>query len=215
MASFNKVLLMGNLTREPELRYTSGNSVAVCEFGIAINRRFTQGDGQAKDETCFVDIVVWGKQGESCQRFLKKGASVFIEGRLVYEQWAERDTQKRRSRLRVTAERVQFLSARADGSIGGGDVAMPEEDPMQGGYAAPRQPMQYGGGMMQQPMQRQAPPMQQAPRQPYARQQYDTPPPQQQVYRSNMPQQPMMPQSMPEPEMPEEDPLENVDDIPF
>ena len=215
MASFNKVLLMGNLTREPDLRYTSGNSVAVCEFGIAINRRFTQGDGQAKDETCFVDIVVWGKQGESCQRFLKKGASVFIEGRLVYEQWAERDTQKRRSRLRVTAERVQFLSARADGSIGG-DVAMPEEDPMQGGYAAPRQPMQYGGGMMQQPMQRQAPPMQQqAPRQPYARQQYDTPPPQQQVYRSNMQQQPMMPQSMPEPEMPEEDPLENVDDIPF
>ena len=215
MASFNKVLLMGNLTREPELRYTSGNSVAVCEFGIAINRRFTQGDGQAKDETCFVDIVVWGKQGESCQRFLKKGASVFIEGRLVYEQWAERDTQKRRSRLRVTAERVQFLSARADGSIGG-EVAMPEEDPMQGGYAAPRQPMQYGGGMMQQPMQRQAPPMQQqAPRQPYARQQYDTPPPQQQVYRSNMQQQPMMPQSMPEPEMPEEDPLENVDDIPF
>jgi single-strand DNA-binding protein len=215
MASFNKVLLMGNLTREPELRYTSGNSVAVCEFGIAINRRFTQGDGQAKDETCFVDIVVWGKQGESCQRFLKKGASVFIEGRLVYEQWAERDTQKRRSRLRVTAERVQFLSARADGSIGGGDVAMPEEDPMQGGYAAPRQPMQYGGGMMQQPMQRQAHPMQKAPRQPYARQQYDTPPPQQQVYRSNMQQQPMMPQSMPEPEMPEEDPLENVDDIPF
>ena len=213
MASFNKVLLMGNLTREPELRYTSGNSVAVCEFGIAINRRFTQGDGQAKDETCFVDIVVWGKQGESCQRFLKKGASVFIEGRLVYEQWAERDTQKRRSRLRVTADRVQFLSARADGAMGG-EVAMPEEDPMQGGYAAPRQPMQYGGGMMQQPMQRQAP-MQQAPRQPYARQQYDTPPPQQQVYRSNMQQQPMMPQSMPEPEMPEEDPLENVDDIPF
>ena len=214
MASFNKVLLMGNLTREPELRYTSGNSVAVCEFGIAINRRFTQGDGQAKDETCFVDIVVWGKQGESCQRFLKKGASVFIEGRLVYETWAERDTQKRRSRLRVTAERVQFLSARADGSMGG-EVAMPEEDPLQGGYAAPRQPMQYGGGMMQQPMQRQAP-MQQAPRQQYARQQYDTPPPQQQVYRSNnMQQQPMMPQSMPEPEMPEEDPLENVDDIPF
>lgn len=214
MASFNKVLLMGNLTREPELRYTSGNSVAVCEFGIAINRRFTQGDGQAKDETCFVEIVVWGKQGESCQRFLKKGASVFIEGRLVYEQWAERETQKRRSRLRVTAERVQFLSARADGM--GGEVAMPEEDPMQGGYAAPRQPMQYGGGMQQQMPRQQQPMQQQAPRQPYARQQYDTPPPQQQVYRSNnMQQQPMMPQSMPEPEMPEEDPLENVDDIPF
>lgn len=211
MASFNKVLLMGNLTREPELRYTSGNSVAVCEFGIAINRHFTQVDGQAKDETCFVEIVVWGKQGESCQKYLKKGSNVFIEGRLVYEQWAERDTQKRRSRLRVTAERVQFLSARPEGAIGGEPMGM-DEDPMQGGYAAPRQPMQYGG-MQQMPRQQQ--PMQQQ-RQPYARQQYDTPPPQQQVYRSNpMQQQPMMPQSMPEPEMPEEDPLENVDDIPF
>ncbi|MBR2425931.1 MAG: single-stranded DNA-binding protein [Lentisphaeria bacterium] len=214
MASLNKVLLMGNLTREPELRYTSGNSVAVCEFGIAINRHFTQTDGQTKEDTCFVDIIVWGKQGESCQKYLKKGSNVFIEGRLVYETWAERDTQKRRSRLRVTAERVQFLTARADGISAGEPMGM-EEDPMQGGYAAPRQPMQYGGMQQQPMMQRQ--PMQQ--RQPYARQQYDAPPPQQQVYRSNnnmMQQQPMPPpQSMPEPEMPEEDPLENVDDIPF
>ena len=108
-ASLNKVLLMGNLTREPELRYTPGTNSAVCEFGIAINRRFIQ-NGQEKDETCFLDIVVWGKQAESCSRFLQKGASVFIEGRLVYDTWTEKDTQKKRSRIRVTAERVQFLS---------------------------------------------------------------------------------------------------------
>ena len=97
-ASLNKVLLMGNLTREPELRYTPGTNSAVCEFGIAINRRFIQ-NGQEKDETCFLDIVVWGKQAESCSRFLQKGASVFIEGRLVYDTWTEKDTQKKRSRM--------------------------------------------------------------------------------------------------------------------
>jgi len=93
MASLNKVFLMGNLTRDPELRYIPGTNSAVCEFGIAVNRRFMQAGGQEKDETCFVEIVVWGKQAESCSRFLQKGASVLIEGRLVYDQWVERDTQ--------------------------------------------------------------------------------------------------------------------------
>ena len=110
MASLNKVLLMGNLTRNPEIRYTPSGS-AVCEFGMAINRRFMQANGQERDETCFVDIVVWGKQAESTSRFLQKGSSVFIEGRLVYDQWEEKDTQKKRSRLRVNADRVQSLTA--------------------------------------------------------------------------------------------------------
>lgn len=113
MASLNKVLLMGNLTRNPEIRYTPSGS-AVCEFGMAINRRFMQANGQERDETCFVDIVVWGKQAESTSRFLQKGSSVFIEGRLVYDQWEEKDTQKKRSRLRVNADRVQFLDRRDD-----------------------------------------------------------------------------------------------------
>ena len=114
MASLNKVLLIGNLTRDPELRYLTGGNSAVCEFGIAINRRFMQASGQEKDETCFLEIVVWGKQAETCSRFLQKGSTVFIEGRLVYDQWTEKDTQKKRSRVRVTAERVQFLSGRRD-----------------------------------------------------------------------------------------------------
>ncbi|MBR4884582.1 MAG: single-stranded DNA-binding protein [Lentisphaeria bacterium] len=195
-ASLNKVLLMGNLTREPELRYTPGTNSAVCEFGIAINRRFIQ-NGQEKDETCFLDIVVWGKQAESCSRFLQKGASVFIEGRLVYDTWTEKDTQKKRSRIRVTAERVQFLSQQQSGRRDDGmDAGMVEEDPT-ASYDAPR-PQSYS-----------RPQPQGQPR--YQRQQYDAPQ-QQPRYQQPRPAQAPMPQPPP---MPEGDPLEDVDDIPF
>ena len=195
-ASLNKVLLMGNLTREPELRYTPGTNSAVCEFGIAINRRFIQ-NGQEKDETCFLDIVVWGKQAESCSRFLQKGASVFIEGRLVYDTWTEKDTQKKRSRIRVTAERVQFLNQQQSGRRDDGmDAGMVEEDPT-ASYDAPR-PQSYS-----------RPQPQGQPR--YQRQQYDAPQ-QQPRYQQPRPAQAPMPQPPP---MPEGDPLEDVDDIPF
>ena len=195
-ASLNKVLLMGNLTREPELRYTPGTNSAVCEFGIAINRRFIQ-NGQEKDETCFLDIVVWGKQAESCSRFLQKGASVFIEGRLVYDTWTEKDTQKKRSRIRVTAERVQFLSQQQSGRRDDGmDAGMVEEDPT-ASYDAPR-PQSYS-----------RPQPQGQPR--YQRQQYDAPQ-QQPRYQQPRPAQAPIPQPPP---MPEGDPLEDVDDIPF
>jgi single-strand DNA-binding protein len=132
MASLNRVLLIGNLTRNPEIRYTPSGS-AVCEFGIAVNRRFVQANGAEKDEACFIDIVVWGKQAESTSRYLQKGSSVFIEGRLVYDQWEEKETQKKRSRLRVNAERVQFLDRRDDGR-GGMPGEFPDAPPQQGGY---------------------------------------------------------------------------------
>ena len=113
----NKVFLMGNLTREPELRYTPGGA-AVCEFGIAINRTFTS-NNQTREEVCFVDIVVWGKSGELCQRYLNKGSQALIEGRLQYDQWEDKNTGKRSSRLRVIAENVQFVGARREGAEGG------------------------------------------------------------------------------------------------
>ncbi len=116
MASYNKVLLMGNLTRKPELRYTPSGT-AVCEFTIAVNRRFTQGNTQ-KEETCYVDITVWDRQGDNCSRFLDKGSSVFIEGRLQLDTWTDKTDQKKRSRLRVVAENVQFLSRREGGQTG-------------------------------------------------------------------------------------------------
>ena len=123
---------MGNLTRNPELRYIAGGS-AVCEFGIAINRKFVAG-GQDREETTFVDIVVWGRSAESCSRFLAKGSSVFIEGRLQLDQWEDQQGGKR-SRLRVVAENVQFIGARRDGA-GNSDA------PAQGGAPAG----QTGGG---------------------------------------------------------------------
>jgi len=110
MASFNKVLLMGNLTRDPELRYTSSGA-AVASFGLAVNRKFKQGE-EWKDEVCFVDITVWAKQGENCAQYLK-GSLVFLEGRLNYQTW-EADGGQKRSKLEVVANNVQFLTRQGD-----------------------------------------------------------------------------------------------------
>ena len=105
MASLNKVFLLGNLTRDPDLRYTPSGS-AVCEFGIAVSRRFSA-NGAEQDEVCFVDIVVWSKQAENCKQYLSKGSPALIEGRLQFDQWEDRNGGGKRSRLRVLAERVQ------------------------------------------------------------------------------------------------------------
>jgi single-strand DNA-binding protein len=112
MASLNKVFLMGNITRDIDVRYTP-SGVAVCDMSLAINR-FFGGEGQQREETTFVDIVVWNKQAESCGRFLRKGSPCFVEGRLQLDTWEDKETGQKRSRLRVVAERVQFLSSRQD-----------------------------------------------------------------------------------------------------
>ncbi len=116
MASFNKVLLMGNLTRDPELRFTSNGS-ALAKFGLAVNRKYKAGE-EWKEEVCFVDITVWGKQAENCAEYLSKGRPVFIEGRLQFSSWETDDGQKR-NKLEVVANTVQFL-----GQSGGGKPGM-------------------------------------------------------------------------------------------
>ena len=108
MASLNRVLLMGNLTKDPEVRYTPSGT-AVGDLRLAVNRRYRTADGQDRDETCFVGIVVWGRQAETCGEYLHKGSPVLVEGRLQFEEW-EKDGKKN-SRLRVVAERVQFLGS--------------------------------------------------------------------------------------------------------
>jgi len=108
MAALNKVILLGNLTRDPELRYTP-QGTAVCSFGLAVNHRYALASGEAREETCFVDMDVWGQQAQSCSTYLRKGAPALVEGRLRLDQWDDRETGKRRSRLRVQAERVQFV----------------------------------------------------------------------------------------------------------
>jgi single-strand DNA-binding protein len=123
MASLNSVVLLGNLTRDPEVRYTpSGTPVAT--LGLAVNNRMKQGD-EWKDDPCFIDVVVFGKQAESCGEYLAKGQSILVEGRLRYRTWEGQDGQKR-SKHEVTAFRVQFMpkGGRAPGSGGfGGDMS--------------------------------------------------------------------------------------------
>ena len=127
MASFNKVLLMGNLTRDPELRYTSGGT-AVASFGLAVNRKFKQGE-EWKDEVCFVDITVWAKQGENCAEYLNKGSQAFIEGRLNYQTWEDKQSGQQRSKLEVVANNVQFLTKQgAKMDMGSGASSVPDDD---------------------------------------------------------------------------------------
>jgi single-strand DNA-binding protein len=123
MANLNKVLLIGRLTRDPELRYTPAG-VAVTEFGLAVNRNYTMPNGEKREETCFVDINVWGKRGETAKEFLKKGRQVFIEGRLDFRSWEAQDGQKR-SKLRVVADAFQFLDGgrREDAEMSGSGAA--------------------------------------------------------------------------------------------
>ena len=107
MANLNKVFLIGNLTRPVELRYAPSGT-AVASFGLATNRNFTTQAGEKKQETCFVRVVVWGRQAETCNQYLTKGSAVFVEGRLIYRTWDGKDGQKK-STLEVRADRVQFL----------------------------------------------------------------------------------------------------------
>lgn len=116
MASVNKVILMGNLTRDPELRYTP-KGTAVADLGIAVNRRVSDGNGNWSDETTFVDVTVWGSTAENVQKYLNKGRGVFVEGRLQLDSWEDKQSGQKRSKLKVVGENVQFLP---DGKGGGG-----------------------------------------------------------------------------------------------
>jgi single-strand DNA-binding protein len=107
MASFSKVILLGNLTRDPELRAIPSGS-QVCNFDLAMNRVYTTQAGERKEEVCYMTIVVWGKQGENCAQYLKKGRQALVEGHLQQRSWTTSEGQKR-SKLEVVAERVQFL----------------------------------------------------------------------------------------------------------
>jgi len=109
MASYNKVLLMGNLTKDPELRYTP-QGTAVANLRMAVNRKYRNKDQELKEEVCFITAVVWNKQAETCNQYLHKGSSVFVEGRLQSRNW-EDNTGAKRSVIEVRAERVQFMGA--------------------------------------------------------------------------------------------------------
>ena len=119
MAYLNKVFLIGNLTRDPELRVTP-KGTSICQFGIAVNRQFKDESGATRDETTFVDIEAWGKQGELVSKYLTKGSLAMVEGRLKLDQWDDKTSGQKRSKMKVVLDNVQFLSTKGGAGGGGG-----------------------------------------------------------------------------------------------
>ena len=119
MASFNKVVLVGNLTRDPELRYTP-KGTAIAKIGLAVNRVWTNEAGEKKEEVTFVDVDVFGRTAENVGQYMRKGRPILIEGRLKLDQWDDKQTGQKKSRLGVVAETVQFLGSSQGGGEGGG-----------------------------------------------------------------------------------------------
>jgi single-strand DNA-binding protein len=139
--SFNKVILMGNLTRDIELRYTPSNT-AVGNFGVAVNRSWKNPDGQVQEEVTFVDCEAWGKQAEIMSQYLAKGRRVFLEGRLKLDQWQDKNDGSKRSKLKVVVEEFRFVDAKpgAGGEGGGGGGGYSDAESGGGGG------FQRGGG---------------------------------------------------------------------
>ena len=116
MASFNKVILMGNLTRDPELRFTQAN-MAICKVGLAVNRRFKDNQtGEWREEATFVDVTIFGKRGEAFEKYHKKGQTAFFEGSLRFDTWDDKNTGQKRSKLYVVADNWEFVNAGREGS---------------------------------------------------------------------------------------------------
>jgi|ERR1051326_740353 single-strand DNA-binding protein len=125
MANFNKVILAGNLTRDPEVRYTP-KGMAIAKFGLAINRTWKNESGETKEEVTFVDVDAFGRTAEVISQYLKKGRPILVEGRLRLDQWDDKQTGQKRSKLGVVVEGFQFLdSGRGDGGGGGGSRQAP------------------------------------------------------------------------------------------
>lgn len=165
MASFNKVLLMGNLTRDPQLKYLPSQT-AVAEFGLACNRKFRTANGEDREEVTFVDVTAFGKQAEVINQYCQKGKALFVEGRLKYDQWEDKNGGGKRSKLTVVIENFQFVGGRdgaGGGGGGGGDYS--EQGRSYEGGGAPQRAPQRGGPPQRQPQR--APAQQSAPEQPF------------------------------------------------
>lgn len=130
MSNFNKVILMGNLTKDPELRYTP-QGIPVSELGLAVNREYKLQSGEKRKETLFIDVTVWRKQAELCCQYLRKGSPIFIEGRLTLDSWETQEGQKR-TKIRVVADNFQFV-----GGGRGSSSPVPAEGAEAGGNGEP------------------------------------------------------------------------------
>ena len=138
MPSLNKVLLMGNLTRDPELRVTP-KGTPICQFSLAINRQFKMESGESREEVIFVDVEAWGKQGETIAKYVTKGRPLYVEGRLRLDQWEDKNTKEKKSKMKVVLEQFQFLGdGRGGGGQGGGAGGSSGEYDQTGGSSPER-----------------------------------------------------------------------------
>jgi len=164
MANFNKIILVGNLTRDPVLRYLP-SQMAVCDFGLAVNHKFRTKNGEDREEVCFIDVSAFGKQAEVINQYCQKGKQLLVEGRLKYDTWEDKQGGGKRHKHTVVVDNFQFLGGR-DGAPGGGG-------PRGGGDAIP----EYDGGQdAPAPQQRSAPtrpPAGRPPQKPAAQQPYN------------------------------------------
>jgi len=122
MASLNKVMLIGNLTRDPEIRYTPKGQ-AVTDIGLAVNRVYTTESGEKREEVTFIDVTLWGRTAEVVHQYCKKGRPLFVEGRLQLDTWDDKTTGQKRSKLKVIGDGIQLLGSREGGGEGGGSSA--------------------------------------------------------------------------------------------
>ena len=120
MASFNKVMIIGNLTRDPELKYTP-KGTAIADIGLAVNRNYTTDSGEKREEVTFIDVTLWGRVAEIVGEYCKKGRPLFVEGRLQLDTWDDKATGQKRSKLKVVGENIQLLGSREGGGGGGGE----------------------------------------------------------------------------------------------
>jgi len=153
MASYNKVILLGNLTRDPELRYTPKGQ-AVAKLGLAVNRSYKSETGETKEEVTFIDVDAWGKQAELIGQYLKKGNPLFVEGRLRLDQWDDKNTGQKVSKLKVVMENFQFVGGNRGSEAGGGgggggygapSQAAPQQQPQRPSRPSPAPPSSDGG----------------------------------------------------------------------
>ncbi len=156
MANLNKVMIIGNLTADPEVR-TTPRGASLTELRLAVNRVTNgQGEGERREETTFLDVTCWGRTGEIAAQFLAKGRPVFIEGRLQQDTWEDKQTGQRRSRIRIVAENLQLLGGRGEGAPQGGNGGGYQQR-SNGGGGYGNGGGNYGGGGYQQPAANNAP----------------------------------------------------------
>jgi single-strand DNA-binding protein len=166
MASYNKVLLMGNLTRDPQMRYIPSTNTPVVDFGIAVNRRFKAASGEDREEVTFIDCSAFAKTAELINQYFSKGKPIFVEGRLKLDQWEDKQGGGKRSKLSVVVENFQFIGGRDGGGGGGGQGGY--DQGQGGGDEYSQRPPQQNRGPARPPQNRPAPQQQApAPEQPF------------------------------------------------